>query len=369
MRYPSMAVALTALLATACVTAPTQQDTPPVREPGATPQPDRPAADPALRIGVILTTGGTGALRQYSDAVLEGVRVGAEQGADGRDVELVIEDDGGSAAGAAAAVRRLQESGVRAIVGPLSDDALSAAAQARSGSSPVLVSPMAIADIDGLRNVYALNVVDARGAAALGEYARRYSRVGVLHARTPDGERQGQAFIDAYGGRGTVTRMSYQPGTANLANELNQLRNADVEALYVPGTDRDLQMVLPQVEYFDLMDAQILGNDSYIGDAARGLPQRVVQGAIVATSLVRESRELGWLDFVEAYETRYRRSLPSPIPALGYDAVRLAVQLAGGQTSISGYRGATGLITVRDDAISRQPFLVRLDAGRLIPVN
>lgn len=307
-------------------------------------------------------------MRQYGDAVLDGVRVGAATA--GRDIELVVEDDGGTAAGAASALRRLQDAGVRAVVGPLTDDALAAAAAARTDGRMALVSPMAIADPDGPTGVYALNVVDARGASALGRYAQQYERVGVMHSRTPDGEMQAQAFIDAYGaGGGTVTRVSFQSGTANLASELSRLRSARVQALYAPGSDRELQVVLPQIEYFGLTDIQMFGNDSYIGDAARGLPQRLLQGAIVATSLIRESDELAWRDFVSGYEGQYRRSLSSPVPALGYDAVLLAALLADGTREIIDFRGATGVITVRDDAVTRRPFLVRIDAGRLIPVN
>lgn len=349
----------------ACATAPPAAEVPREEEPEAPPAETPVRGDPALRIGVVLTTSGSGTMRQYGDAVLEGARVGAD--AAGREVELVIEDDGGTAAGAASAVRRLLDAGVRAIVGPLTDEALAAAAAARSDGGIALVSPMAIADPAGQTHVYALNVMDARGAAELGRYARRHQRVGVMHSRTPDGEMQAQAFIDAYGG--AVTRVSFQSGTANLASELSRLRSARVEAIYAPGTERELQVVLPQIEYFGLTDVQMFGNDSYIGDAARGLPQRVLQGAIVATSLIRDSDELAWSDFVSAYEARYRRSLTSPVPALGYDAVLLAARLADGSRDVTDLRGATGVITVRDDEVTRRPFLVRIDAGRLIPVN
>lgn len=363
------AAAALALLTGACATAPPPAEAPRDEEERATPTPEAPVrGDPALRIGVVLTTSGSGAMRQYGDAVLDGVRVGAT--AAGREIELIVEDDGGTAAGAASAVRRLQDAGVRAVVGPLTDAALAAAAAARTDRRMVLVSPMAIADPVGPVGIYALNVVDARGAAALGRYAHRFQRVGVMHSRTPDGERQAQAFIDAYdAGGGTVTRVSFQSGASNLATELSRLRTARVQAIYAPGTERELQIVLPQIEYFGLTDVQILGNDSYIGDAARGLPQRLLQGAIVATSLIRESSEFAWNDFVAAYEARYRRSLASPVPALGYDAVLLAARLADGTGEVTDLRGATGVITVRNDAVTRRPFLVRIDAGRLIPVN
>ena len=62
--------------------------------------------------------------------------------------------------------------------------------------------------------MYALNVVDTRGAATLGEHARRYARVGVLYARTLEGTRQARAFVAAYGreGQGVVRETPFDSG-------------------------------------------------------------------------------------------------------------------------------------------------------------
>ena len=68
-------------------------------------------------------------------------------------------------------------------------------------------------------------------------------------------------------------------------------------------------------------------------------------------------------------KTRHRRSLDHPLPALGYDAARLAARaLTAGNVSVRDYRGATGVLTLNDDSVTRKPFLVRIQAGRLVPV-
>src|SRR5690606_5619627 len=104
------------------------------------------------------------------------------------------------------AVRELEQAGVRVIVGPLVDNALLAAAQARASDDVVIISPTAVSQPVGIRNAYALNVVDTRGSEALGEYASRFPRVGVLYSRSPESQRQAQAFRDAYlrAGGGTL---------------------------------------------------------------------------------------------------------------------------------------------------------------------
>jgi ABC-type branched-subunit amino acid transport system substrate-binding protein len=341
----------------------------PRAEPPAGPPPvEVPRAAP-LRVGVIATGSGSAVLQQYGQLVLDGARVAAEMASTARRaVELVVRDDGGTPAGAARAVRELEAAGVTVIVGPLIDEALAAAAASRTNAATVLVSPMAVSQ-PVAPNAFALNVVDARGSAALGEYARRYDRVGVLYPRTPEHMPQARAFMDAYraAGRGTVTEAGFDPGATNVAARLVALRNARVEAIFFPGTERHLQLVLPQIEYFGLGAVQLLGNETWLSDGVRGGSSRLLEGAIVATPLLRESPDVGWSAFVAQYEARYRRSLDSPIPALGYDAVQLAVRAAQG--SLAGeHRGATGVLTVAD-SITRRPFLVRIQGGRPVPLN
>jgi ABC-type branched-subunit amino acid transport system substrate-binding protein len=196
--------------------------------------------------------------------------------------------------------------------------------------------------------------------------------VGVLYARTPEGTRQARAFMDAYsrGGHGAVRDAGFDPGSTNLSAPLARLREARVQAVFMPGPERELQVVLPQVEYFGVSGAQLLGLEAWVSDAARTLPQRVLQGAVVAIPLWQESEELAWRRFVDVYEARHRRTLDNAIPALGYDAALLALRaLTDGDAAVRDFRGATGIISLEGDTVTRRPFLVRIEAGRLIPVK
>jgi branched-chain amino acid transport system substrate-binding protein len=364
--------ALLALMAAGCATAvPETVDTPRPAEPQA--RPAEPAREAPLRVGVVVSTTGSPVLQRYAELVLEGARLGADQQSTARRAVLLeVRDDGGTAAGAARAVRELEQSGVRVIVGPLVEDAVAAAAAARGSDNTVLISPTAVAEPAGARNVFALNIVDTRGAAALGEYARRFSRVGVLYARSPEGTRQARAFMDAYGrdGHGTVRDAGFDPGATNVSAPLGRLRDARVQAIFFPASERELQIVLPQVEFFGLADAQLLGTEIWLSEAARGVPERILEGAVIATALWRESPDLAWRDFVGVYENAHRRSLDNPVPALGYDAALLAVHaLTTGGAAIRDFRGATGIISLAADGTSRRPFLVRIESGRLVPAR
>jgi ABC-type branched-subunit amino acid transport system substrate-binding protein len=368
-RASLVAAALGVVLAACATTPPERAPAPAVEEV----RPAEPAREAVLRLGVVVSRTGSPVLERYAELVLEGAQLAVQHASTGqRRVELVIRDDGGTAAGAARAVRELEQAGVQAVIGPLVEDALAAAAGARVNDGLLIISPTAVADPHGVRNVYALNVIDTGGSTALGAYARRFARVGVLYARTPEGTRQARAFMDAYsqGGHGTVRDAGFDPGTANMSAPLARLREARVQAVFFPGSDRELQIVLPQIEFYGLSGVQLLGTENWISDAARTLPHRALQGAVIAIPLWRESADLAWRDFVSAYETQHRRSLENPIPALGFDATVLAVRaLTSGGAAVSDFRGATGRITMQGDTVTRRPFLVRIDSGRLIPVN
>lgn len=364
----AVALALACTAWAACATAPPSPDT-------ASPEPEPARAEPVrgapLRVGVVVSTSGTGVLRQYGEQVLEGIRIAAEQAStERRAVELVVRDDRGTSEGAAAAVRELEQAGVTVIVGPLVDEAVSAAARARTSERTLLISPTAVANFVTVPNVLALNAVDTRGAVALAQYARRYSRVGMLYPRTPESTQQARAFAAAFASGGQAVRdEGFDPGSTNVSAQLRRLREARVEAVFLPASERHLQLVLPQVEYFGLAGVQMLGTEGWLPEASPGVPARLVEGAIVATSLWRESPDVAWRDFVTLYENAHRRSLQSAMPALGYDATLLAVRAATAGAAQGEFRGATGVLSLQGDSITRRPFLVRIRSGRLVPVN
>jgi hypothetical protein len=66
----------------------------------------------------------------------------------------------------------------------------------------------------------------------------------------------------------------------------------------------------------------------------------------------------------------HRRSLTNPVPALGYDAATLALRaLTSGNSSVTDFRGATGVLSLQSGTVTRRPFLVRIDGGRLVPIS
>ncbi|HEY8468652.1 MAG TPA: ABC transporter substrate-binding protein [Longimicrobiales bacterium] len=344
-------------------------------------------ADAPVIVGAILPQSGSPYLKQYADQVLEGIRLAAQRdsAAGGRPIELVVLDDAGDPALAAAQIRELERRGAVAVVGPLLGPSVAAAAQARSDSSLVLISPTATDVGTGLANVYTLAAADTRGAEALASYAARTGlhRVAILYPRTR--QSQADAFAAALhrlGGR-VVTAVPYDSGTTTFGTHLRVIAEAAPQALFVPAPERDVRQIAPQIAFYGLsqLGVQVLGTEAWASEEVRRLvDRRYLDGVVAATPLHKPSPEMGWQAFTERYESTYRRSLTSELPALGYDAVQLLIQALGNDrpppaelarrvASLAELRGATGILSIRDGGVTRRPFLVRIEAGELIPIG
>jgi ABC-type branched-subunit amino acid transport system substrate-binding protein len=109
------------------------------------------------------------------------------------------------------------------------------------------------------------------------------------------------------------------------------------------------------------------------------LPVLVLEGVVVASPLPIGSADTGWSEFVDLYQTTYRRTLDNAYPALGYDAAKLILRelsrglnrpedLANALEQVRDYRGATGILSIENGRISRRPFLIRIRSGRPEPL-
>lgn len=369
-----------AILGACAVQAPSPSPEPP-RPPAEEPPPVEERAAPVV-VGAILSETGPGALRQYAELVGQGIEIAFREQAQsgGREVELVVLDDGGQPDRAAQLVAELESRGAVAIIGPLLNASLEAAGRARSDPSLAIISPTSSAHPTRLANAYTLNAEDTRGAEALGAYVaqRDNGRVGVLFPDAAAFRAQAEAFQSAAESAGTsiAAAVPFVPGTTTFSAPLERLRAAAVQAIFIPAAERDIRQLAPQLEYYGLGGIEVLGLEAWVSDEVlHFLPGRVLEGVVAATPLYRSSQSVAWDEFVGLYEAAYRRSLDNPYPALGYDAARLVLanlpqgsvrpeDVASGVAGTDEFRGATGVLSARDGYISRKPFIVRIQSGR-----
>jgi branched-chain amino acid transport system substrate-binding protein len=326
-------------------------------------------------------------LAEYAELIREGVDLALaeyEAGAGGPDVELLVRDDAGNPLQAARAVERFESEGVIAVIGPLMSDALDAATASRRSAKLVILSPTASEAPPNVAHAYSLNATDSQGGAALARWAQAsgLGRLAVMYAISDAESASARAFTDAARATGAqlVAEIPFDPGTTTFEAPITRLVEAQPQAVFIAASARDLRQLVPQLAYYGLTDVQILGGEAWIEPAVlRSLPAVAVEGVVAATPLPIGSGDTGWAEFVELYQSTYRRTLDNPYPALGYDAAKLILrEIARGRTNaddladalddLSGYRGATGILSIENGRISRRPFLVRIRSGRPEPL-
>lgn len=339
-------------------------------------------------LAAILPNGGGPALQQASRAILDGIRLAVEdeRQSGGRDVELAVFEDTGDAERNAQLIREIESRGVVGIVGPLLAPALTTAARARSNPNLVLVSPTAPEGADAFPNVYSLGTVNTQVPETLASYAINAGlyEVAIIYPRTPEFQRQARAFEAALrnaGGR-VVADLPYRPGTTTFATELEGLARGNVRALFIAAPEQDLRQLAPQVHFYGLSakGVEVLGGETWAREEVQRLiDARFLEGVVVATPFPPSSPEVGWSEFVERYESTYRRTLENHYPALGYDAANLVLNAyrssSGTAADVSrqlaatqALRGVTGIFSVQGGVLTGRPFLMRFQNGQLVPI-
>ncbi len=343
-------------------------------------------AAPAL--AALLPSSGSPSLQRYAEAIREGIEVAVAQARrDGIVVQLEVLDDGGDASRSASLARELAGQNVPIILGPLHDGGLRSAAE--EVGEGLFLSPTARILPEGRAGVFSLDAVDPEGPAQLARFAlgQGLRTAVVLHPRQPESELEARYFTQAFeeGGGSVVRQVAYSPGTTSFQGPMEEVRQAGPAALALFLPPEEIELVAPQVTYFGIRDLglQLLGGESWTDEAAvRSTDARHTDGVVTVSS-----RPAGTLEdwepyrrFVEEYEDHFQRTLRSSLPALGYDAARLALEgyRRGARTSgelrdvlegVGEFQGATGLLTVRDGRIVRERRLVRIQDRRFFPVN
>lgn len=347
----------------------------------------RPYEASPVVLGVLVPQSGSEYLVRYGELVLQGVRLAVErhEAAGGRPVELMVMDDRGEEARSAELLRRLEVLGAVGVVGPLMPSALEAAALARTDTALTIISPTA-GERPYRANTYTLNAGDVHGAVQLAEYAlaEGHRRAALLYPRSPDHRRQADAFRTAFtrGGGEIVAERPYEPGTTTFSEPILDMVERAPQVVFVPAPERDVRQLAPQLTYYGLTGAgiRVLGGEAWTLEAVRrDVSARYLEGVVATTPLIRTSAEVGWREFLDAYEQRFRRTLDSPFPALGHDAARLLLAavddrrldagvIASRLNGVHELRGATGVLGIEAGEVTRRPFLVRIERGGLVPM-
>jgi hypothetical protein len=237
--------------------------------------------------------------------------------------------------------------------------------------------------------VFSLTGVDPAAGQALASLVFREGirQVVLMHPTSTEILEEVRWFREAFlAGGGTIVRtLSYPVGTTSLAGPLNEVVGLAPRGLVLILSQEDVETLAPQLSFYgvDVVEGlTIFGNEAWVSQSVLQIvPTRHTDGVLsVTTWAVDGEYGPGWNEFVQAYETHFRRTLRTPVSALGYDAARLLLQAArtGGGTpagtlrafqEIRDFPGATGMLSVVDGTVRRSYIPVRIENRRVIPLT
>ena len=377
----------------------------------------------ALRtLGVVLPL--SGAYAEYGRAVLRGfaLRLGVLDPAP-TPYRVLVRDTAGDPERAAAAVRELAAEGVVAIVGPLrSVTSVTAAPEAQALGVPLLTLAQR-QDLEFLGDsVFRLGLTPSDQVRALAQYAfevRDHRRFAILYPRDTYGVTFKNAFWDEVLARGgeIVGVEGYDPAATDLQGEIKKLvglyyltdkerlvikrrdrlarrpqENAeeladpmfrdlppyvDFDALFIPDEAPQVGLILPQLRFYDVRDATLLGPSGWNDPTLLEIAGRDARGAVFIGAFFAQSAFPFVQEFVGKYYASYGEE-PDYLAAEGYDVAAILRSLMDSRRHTSrrdlqswlprvrDFPGVSGLTTFDEDGGTRkQLYLLTVRRGSI----
>ncbi len=321
---------------------------------------------------------------------------------------LVVKDSGADPLKASQAVRDLSETEqVLAIIGPLFSRTTRAAIEAAVELGTPLISLSADPAIPEMGdNIFRRGLTDAQQVEALIELV--YSRLAMrrfafLYPDNAYGRGLMNLFWDELDKRGAVVvaAESFPPEQTDFGPQIRAivglnrpltedqriLKEAgqkielepiiDFDALFIPADFQTVGLLAPQLAFYDVTEALILGADGWNSPWVVELGERYVEGALFTGSFFSDIRNDTIRDFIQLYWLSFGED-PQPLAAQAYDAaliIRSAVEsnsardrisLINYLNDLSEFPSAEGSLTTNEDGdIVQQPYLLTINSGNI----
>jgi len=324
----------------------------------------------------------SGNTSSFGQSTKNGVEMAADEinkagGINGRQVQIIVEDDQGEPNKAATVVSKLvNQDKVHAILGEVaSSNSLAAAPKAQEGKVP-MISPSStnpavtqvgdyifrVCFIDPFQGEvmakFAANNLKAKRAAILYDFNSDYSR-GLFQFFT-------RSFKQA--GGEIVSEQSYTQRDRDFSGQLTAIRAANPDVIYVPGYYGEVGVIANQTKQLGIK-APLLGGDGWDSPRLWELGGASLNGNYISNHYSVDDPSPAIQKFVADYKARFNM-LPDALAALGYDSMKVladAIKRSGGTESAKlrdaiaqtkNFAGVTGSITIDADRNAVKPAVV-----------
>jgi branched-chain amino acid transport system substrate-binding protein len=284
------------------------------------------------KLGVVLPV--TGNFSRYGRYFEQGVSLAVDEFNASREVAVVYAraDSRGNPVDAVGAVRKLMvEEGVLAVLGSvLAMPSVAAAVECNAWRVPILSPVPSTQRIDDVGPwVFQTKISSEVEVSAMAKVAREdllIERFAVLAPATTEKQKLAELFVQEILSRGgiIVAKETYQEGDSDFREQLEVVREAAPEALFIPGEPEELILMLPQISFYDLQ-IQLLGLSNWNSEKLLRLSRQELEGAIFPGEALHGKDRETHQRFVSSYGEQFGSDV-HPVATAGYFGMRLLLQ-------------------------------------------
>jgi branched-chain amino acid transport system substrate-binding protein len=324
----------------------------------------------------------SGRTSSFGQSTKNGVEMAADEinkagGVNGRQIQIITEDDQGEPNKAATVVTKLiNQDKVHALLGEVaSSNSLAAAPKAQEAKVP-MISPSstnpAVTQVGDY--IFRVCFIDPFQGEVMAKFASnnlKAKRAAILYDFNSDYSRGLYQFFKRsftqLGGE-IVSEQSYTQGDRDFSGQLTAVRSANPDVIYVPGYYGEVGVIANQTKQLGIK-APLMGGDGWDAPQLWQLGGAALNGDYISNHYSVDDPSPAIQKFVADYKARYN-ILPDALAALGYDSMKVladAIQRAGGTENAKlrdaiaqtkNFPGVTGSITLDKDRNAVKPAVV-----------
>lgn len=333
-----------------------------------------------VRIGVFMSL--TGSTANFGISSVNGIKMAADEvnaagGINGKQIELLVQDDRSDASEAATIVTKfVTQDQVHAILGEVaSSRSIAAAPIAQNAKIPMLTPSSTNPEVTKKGDfIFRSCFIDPVQGAAIAQFAARTlnaKRAALMVDRKNDYstglEKVIHETFTRMGGQ-IVATQSYQEGDQDFNAQLTSLKGANPEVIFVPGYYNDVGLIAKQARDKGI-NVPLVGGDGWDSVQLYAIGGTALNGSFFTNHYSPFDTDPKVQKFVSSYKSRYNTT-PDALAATAYDAALIMFDAIKRANSLDGtairdalaatkeFPGVTGNVTFNSDRDAVKPIIM-----------
>ena len=333
-----------------------------------------------VRIGVFMSL--TGSTANFGISSVNGIKMAADEvnkagGINGKQIELLVEDDRSDASEAATIVTKfVTQDQVHAVLGEVaSSRSIAAAPIAQNAKIPMLTPSSTNPEVTRKGDyIFRSCFIDPVQGAAIGQFAAKglnAKRAAIMVDRKNDystglANNITETFT-RLGGQ-MVATTSYQEGDQDFNAQLTSIKGANPEVIFVPGYYNDVGLIAKQARDRGIT-VPLLGGDGWDSAQLYAIGGAALNGSFFSNHYSPFDTDPKVQKFVNDYKALYN-TIPDALAATAYDAAHIMFDAIRRANSLEGpairnalaataaYPGVTGTVTFNENRDAVKPIVM-----------